>query len=298
MEHHAVREGTVPFRGHDVWYRIVGGEERGMQLPLVCLAGGPGAPWDYLSPLEALASGRRVVFYDQLGCGNSDVPDDPGLWTVDLFVEEHGDMMRALDLEHYHLLGQSWGGMLAMEYALEDNGDVASLVLASSPSSIPQWESETGKLRALLPEDVQEALLRNEEAGTTDSAEYEQAMMVFYRRHVCRLDPWPDVLEETFSRLNLQIYNTMFGPSEFCVTGTLKDWDIADRLCEIGVPTLITTGRYDEATFAVGKSLNEGIAGSRWVLFEQSSHSAHLEEQQKYTQVIDRFLAEVEAGLR
>jgi len=298
MEHTAVMEGTVPFRGHHVWYRIVGGEEQPMLLPLVCLAGGPGAPWDYLSPLEALAVNRRVVFYDQLGCGNSDVPDDPDLWTVDLFVEEHGEVMRALGLEQYHLLGQSWGGMLAMEYALRDPGDLASLLLASSPCSIPQWEAETGKLRALLPENVQETLRKNEEAGTTDSAGYEEAMLAFYRRHVCRLDPWPDILEETFSRLNLQIYNTMFGPSEFCVTGTLKDWDITERLAEISLPTLITTGRYDEATFAIGQALNEGIAGSQWVLFEESSHSAHIEEQQKYAQVVERFLAEVEKGLR
>ena len=107
MERVQVKEGTVPFRGHDVWYRIVGVEEQPMQLPLVCLAGGPGAPWDYLSPLEALSADRRVVFYDQLGCGNSAVTADPELWNVDMFVEEQAELMRALDLEQYHLLGQS-----------------------------------------------------------------------------------------------------------------------------------------------------------------------------------------------
>lgn len=291
-------EGYVDFRGYQIYFRIVGGQEEPMKLPLVCLAGGPGVPWGYLAPLDALAEGRRVVYYDQLGCGRSDKPEDPDLWTVDLFVEGHGDVMKALGLTNYHLLGQSWGGMLAMEYALMEPADVASLVLASSPCSIPQWEAETGMLRSRLPAQVQETLSRNEEAGTTDSQEYEEAMLSFYTRHVCRLVPWPDYIAEAFEGINNEIYNTMFGPSEFFVTGTLKEWDITPRLADVALPTLITTGLYDEATPAIGRTLNDSISGSRWVLFEESSHCAHAEEAEKYAGVVGTFLDQVEQGLR
>lgn len=293
-----IEDGFVDFRGYDIYYRIAGGREDDMRLPLVCLAGGPGSPWGYLLPLDALAQGRRVVYYDQLGCGRSSVPEDPGMWTVDLFVEEHGMVMEALGLEQYHLLGQSWGGMLAMEYLLGGPDDVASLVLASAPCSIPQWASETGRLRAALPDDVQAVLSRHEEAGTTDSEEYMVAMMSFYSRHVCRIDPWPDFIANAFMAINQEIYNTMFGPSEFFVTGTLKDWDVTGRLGELDLPTLITTGLYDEATLEIGKTLHDNIPGSTWVLFEQSSHCAHAEEPERYAEVVSSFLDHVEQGFR
>ena len=129
------REGLIEFRGHNVWYRIAGDSEGPGKLPLLCLHGGPGAPHDYLEPLEEMAAeGRRVIFYDQLGCGNSDQPHDPSMWTVDLFVEEVGVVRRALGLERVHILGQSWGGMLAMEYALTQPEGLASLIVADSPA--------------------------------------------------------------------------------------------------------------------------------------------------------------------
>ncbi len=298
MRERDAEEGFVGFRGFNIYYRVKGGPEDPMKLPLVCLAGGPGVPWGYLAPLDSLAVGRRVIYYDQLGCGASDRPADPNMWTIDLFVEEHGEVMRSLGLEKYHLLGQSWGGMLAMEYLLKGPRDVASLVLASAPCSIPQWAAETGRLRSRLPEDVRETLHRHESARTTDDPEYSDAMMVFYRRHVCRMDPWPGYIVEAFAGINNEIYNTMFGPSEFCVTGTLKDWDVTGRLAEIRVPTLITTGAHDEATYAIGRTLSDLIPDSEWALFDESSHSAHAEEPEKYARVLSRFLDEVEQGLR
>ena len=145
-------EGSVAFRGYNVWYRIVGEREEPGKLPLLCLHGGPGVPHDYLEPLEAMAAtGRRVIFYDQLGCGNSDHPHDPSSWTVDLFVEEVGVVRRALGLERLHLLGQSWGGMLAMQYALTQPAGLVSLIVASSPASMRQWVAEANRLRMELP---------------------------------------------------------------------------------------------------------------------------------------------------
>src|SRR5512135_1180439 len=292
------QEGFVSFRGYHVWYRIVGDEEASGKLPLLCLHGGPGATHDYLEPLEAMSTtGRRVIFYDQLGAGNSDHPHNPSLWTVELFVEELGVVRQALGLERLHVLGQSWGGMLGMEYALTQPAGLASLIVADSPASIPQWVAEADRLRADLPPDVQQALLKHEAAGTTDSAEYQQAMLVFYRRHLCRVDPWPDCVNRTFEKMTQypQVYNTMNGPSEFHVIGTLKNWDVTHRLGEIRVPTLVIGGRYDEATPAITETVHRGIPGSQRVIFENSSHMPHVEETGRYIQVLGEFLDRVEA---
>ena len=292
-----VQEGTVSFRGYKVWYRIVGDHDTPGKLPLLCLHGGPGAPHDYLEPLEAMAaSGRRVITYDQLGCGSSDHPHNPSMWTVALFVEELGRMRQALGLDRVHILGQSWGGMLAMQYALTQPSGLASLIVADSPASMPQWVAEANRLRAELPSAVQQTLLKHEADGTTDDPAYQEAMLVFYRRHVCRLDPWPECLNRSFDKLaqDPEVYNTMNGPSEFHVIGVIKDWDIAARLGEIHVPTLIISGRYDEATPLIAETVQRGIPGSEWVLFENSAHLHHLEETPRFLQVLSSFLDRLE----
>jgi proline-specific peptidase len=291
------KEGFVPFRGYNTWYRIVGDHEEPGKLPLLCLHGGPGATHDYLEPLEAMAdTGRRVIFYDQLGSGNSDHPHDPSMWTVDLFVEELGVMRDALGLGYVHILGQSWGGMLAMEYALTQPAGISGLIISDSPASMPQWVEEANRLRSELPPEIQETLLKHETAGTTDDPAYEDAMMVFYRRHVCRVDPLPDCVNRAFEKLAQypEVYHTMNGPSEFHVIGTLKDWNIIERLGEIRLPTLVISGRFDEATPAIAETVHRGIPGSKWVLFENSSHMPHVEETERFMHVLAEFLSEVE----
>jgi L-proline amide hydrolase len=294
-----VAEGFVSFRGYRTWYRVVGDGEEPGKLPLLCLHGGPGGTHDYLEPLEGMAAtGRRTIFYDQLGCGRSDLPEDPSLWTVELFVEEVGAVREALGLERVHLFGNSWGGMLAMEYALTQQAGLASLVLASAPASIPQWVEETGRLRAQLPVEVQAVLDRHEAAGTTDDPEYSEAAMVFNRRHVCRVDPWPDCVLRSFEFIERHgvVYRTMNGPSEFHVTGTLREWSIVDRLGEIDVPTLVVTGEHDEATPAINRTVAEGIPGAESVVLEGASHMAHVEQTDDYLRLLDRFLSRVEQG--
>jgi len=296
----ATKEGFVSFRDYHVWYRIVGDRDLPGKSPLLCLHGGPGATHDYLEPLEAMvATGRRVIFYDQVGSGNSDHPHNPSLWTIPLFVEELGLVRQALGLERVHILGQSWGGMLGMEYALTQPAGLASLIVADSPASMPQWVAEANRLRAELPSDVQATLLKHEAAGTTDDPAYQEAMLVFYRRHVCRLDPWPECLNRTFEKLltDPEVYNTMNGPSEFHVIGVIKDWDIVNRLGDIHVPTLVISGRYDEATPVIAETVHRGIPGSDWVLFENSAHVPHLEETERYLQVLTSFLDRLEPQL-
>lgn len=293
---HQHTEGYVSFRGYRTWYRMVGSASTSNRLPLLILHGGPGAPHDYMENLEALAdAGRQVIFYDQLGCGNSDQPSDPDMWTVNIFVEELGVVRQALGLDRLHILGQSWGGMLAMEYALTQPTGVQSLIIADSPSSMPLWIAEANRLREQLPADVQHTLLLHEAAGTTDDTAYQEAMSVFYKRHVCRLDPYPEFVDRAFARIGKEVYETMNGPSEFHVIGKLKDWDITPRLGEIYQPTLLLSGRYDEATPHIMEVVHSGIAGSEWVIFEESSHMPHVEEPELYRDIVNDFLMRVEA---
>jgi len=292
----AVEEGYVSFRGHRTWYRAVGETEEG-RSPLLVLHGGPGTSHDYLEPLEDMArTGRKVFFYDQMGCGRSDHPHDPGLLTVASYLDEVTAVREQLGLERAHVLGQSWGGLLAMEHALSGANGIESLVLCDPLTDTRQWISEANRLRSLLPADVQEALLRNERAGNTDSAEYQDAMMVYYRRHVCRMDPWPEYLERSLAHLaaDPEVYAVMWGPSEFFMTGTLKDWTVLPRIGRIMVPTLLLSGRHDEATPAIVGAINAGIEGSEWQVFEDSSHMPHAEERERFMGVLGGFLDRVE----
>ena len=291
------QEGFIPVDGYRVWYRIVGGGADHEYTPLLTLHGGPGVPHDYITDMAALASdSRRVIFYDQLGCGRSDQPNNPAMWTIERSVAEIGTARRALGLDKVHLWGQSFGGLFALEYALSQPPGIVSLILASSASSIPLWVAEANRLREALPPEVQATLLRHEQAGTLDDPEYLQATTVFYDRHVVRMKPIPPHVQRAMDQTG-QVYYTMNGPTEFHVTGTIKDWDRTNRLSEIHVPTLITSGRYDESTPPLNEVLHKGIAGSEWVLFEHSSHMAHVEERELYLATVKAFIEGVETNI-
>jgi proline-specific peptidase len=292
-----IKEGFIPFRGYKTWYRVVGEQEEPGKYPLLCLHGGPGASWDYLEPLEAMtATGRRVVFYDQLGCGNSDEPHNPSMYTVDLYVEEIDAVRRTLGLDGIHILGQSWGGMLAMEYALTQPKGLICLILADTAASLPQWAAEARHLVSELPEEVQQTLQKHLEAGTTDSPEYREAYRVFSRRHIFGLEPKPEYLARMANKPGDEVYHAMWGVSEIHITGTLKDWDITARLGEIHTPTLILCGRYDEATPVLAETIHKEMHGSELVVFEKSAHFPHIEETERYLKVLSGFLDRVETS--
>jgi L-proline amide hydrolase len=296
------REGFVEFAGGRTWYAIVGDEdtERTAGLaPLLLLHGGPGACHDYLESLAAMsATRRRVIFYDQQGCGNSDQPDDPARWTVDFYREEVDAVRNALGLDRCHVLGQSWGGMLLMEYLVGRPAGIVSATIASSPASMPWWIEETGAQRSRLPREAIATLERHEAAGTWDDPEYATAVDVYNARHLCRVLPMPEFVQRSFAKLarNPQVYRTMNGPAEFHVVGTLKDWEILSRLAEVApdVPVLLTSGRYDEATPVQVAAIADRLPQAEWVLFEQSGHLAHAEEPDRYMAVLGDFLARSE----
>lgn len=286
-----VKEGRLEVPGGSVWYRVVGDIQA---TPLVIVHGGPGATHDYLEPLEALADERPVVFYDQLGAGKSDAPDDIELWTNERLIDELGRILDGLALHRVHLLGHSWGTIIAAEYALRTPERLAGLVLANPALSVPRYAAGATALRAALPADVRAVLDRHEAAGTTDSDEYQEASMEFYNRHVCRLDPWPDPVMRTFSQVNQAIYERMQGPSEFQITGIYKDYDVTGRLGELAVPALFLCGRHDEIRPEDTAWYHSLVPGSELVIFEKSSHLPHFEEPERYLQVLRDFLHRAE----
>lgn len=295
-----LREGRMAWNGHETWYRVHGELAPDSKLtPVVICHGGPGAAHDYCEPIADLVrSGRACVLYDQVGCGKSQhLPDAPAFfWTTELFNDELLELTRHLGIAgRYAIVGQSWGGMLTMAHALDHPSGLRGLVVADSPASMPLWIAEANRLRANLPPDVQQTLLRHEEAGTTDDPEYEKAVRVFYDRHLCRV-PWPDCLERSFAQVadDPTVYHTMNGPSEFHVIGSLRTWDITDRLHEITTPTLLVSGRHDEATPHIVEQIHERIPGSEWTIFEESSHLPHIEEPEAFLDRVDAFLRSID----
>ena len=261
-------EGHIAVEGGMVWYRIAGEARTG--VPLLTLHGGPGYPHDYLEPLEALSDERPVIFYDQLGCGKSGSPDD-------------------------RRCGHSWGTMLAIDYMLTKPAGVRSLILASPSLSISRWLDDAETLKRTLPQSVQDAIARNEAAGTFDSPEYQSAMMDYYKRYLCRRDPWPDDVNKTFQELGQSVYGTMWGPSEFTATGSLRNYERAEQLKVLNVPVLFTAGRYDEATPATAEYYRSLVPEAKLRIFENSGHLTMEDEPEAYVQAVRDFLHEVES---
>lgn len=293
---YTIHEGYAPFQGYKTWYRICGDLRNG-QTPLVVAHGGPGCTHDYVDAFRDIAkNGRAVIHYDQLGNGRSThLPDNSAdFWQISLFLDELNNLLQHLGIaENYALLGQSWGGMLTAEHAVTRPAGLKAIVIANSPASMELWLQAAARLRAELPPEVQECLLTHEAAGTLTSDDYRAASQVFYQRHVCRLDPWPDEVKRTFDAMDIDptVYHAMNGPTEFHVIGSMKDWSIIDRLPAISVPALLISGRYDEATPEVVQPFADHIPDNEWVIFEASSHMPHVEEREACMETVAAFLA-------
>lgn len=287
----------VPFREWHTWVRVTTPDEpRAGAIPLVVLHGGPGMAHDYVRNIEALAdeTGRRIIHYDQLGCGRSThLPEAPAeFWTSQLFVDEFENLVHHLGLEKVHVLGQSWGGMLGAEIAVRQVTQVQSLAICNSPASMQLWVEGAAELRALLPPEVQDALDRHEADDTVTDPEYLHATEVFYARHVCRMVPTPQDLADSEAQMEADptVYHTMNGPNEFHVIGTLRNWSVIDRLPRVTVPTLVVAGEFDEATPATWQPFLDLIPGSVGHVFVGASHCTHIEQPEEFRAVIARFL--------
>lgn len=280
--------------GYRLWSKTVGD---GPGIPLLTLHGGPGAGHDYLEPLEALGNDRPVIFYDQLGCGKSDRPDARPLWTIERFADEIDEVRLALGLEEVHMLGQSWGGWLGVEYLLRQPRGLKSFVLASTSSSLPQFSAECERLIGELPQDMREALALHGPHGEFDHPAYAAAAQEFYMRHVCRLPVWPDCLMRTVANLDHNaVYEAMNGPNEFTVIGNLRYWNRTAELPAVKTPVLITVGRYDELSPACAQTMYDQLPDAKMVIFEHSAHTAHIEEPELYMKTVADFLKSVEGS--
>ena len=292
-----VTEGTVSFGEWTTWYRITGDLESAI-TPLVVVHGGPGCTHDYLLALASLAeSGRPVVHYDQLGAGRSTHLPDRGsdFWTVELFLDELDNLLTSLGIsDGYHLLGQSWGGMLSSEHAIRNPRGLKSLILSNSPASMELWASEAKGLRAQLPSDVEEVLDRHEREGSTNDPEYLAAAQAYYDLHVCRILPNPPEVLTTMEYMakDSTVYNTMNGPNEFFCIGSLRNWTVVDKVSAITAPTLLLSGRHDEATPATVQPFFDNIPDARWTVFGESSHMPFVEEPDLYRATVEAFLLE------
>jgi proline iminopeptidase len=285
-------EGYVQVTGGRVWYRIEGS---GTATPLLVLHGGPGATHHYLKPLGALADERPVIFYDQLGSGRSDRPTDTTLWRVERFVEELGQVREALDLKEIHLLGHSWGTMLAVDYLLTKPAGVRSVILASPALSTARWLSDADSLIRTMPDSIQRAIAKHEAAGTFADPQYQAAVMAFYQQYLARRTPWSADLDSTFQGFGTPLYNYMWGPSEFTGTGTLQSYDRTDRLGELALPVLFTTGRYDEAMPGTVAFYQMRVPGARLTVLDNSAHLTMQDEPDRYVEIVRAFLHDVEA---
>lgn len=283
-------EGVLTRGNLTTWYRVAG--ELGGAAPVVVCHGGPGLTHDYLEALGALD--RPVVFYDQFGSGRSGHRRDasPDFWTVSLFLDELRDLVAHLGIEDgYHVLGHSWGGMLGLEHAAQAPAGLRSLVVASAFARSRTYTAEVGALVAALPEEVRSVIETHEAAGTTESAEYQEAVRAFYRLHVCRRRPVPDEVLRTLGALGEDptVYLAMAGPSEFRLTGGLRDWDITSRLDRVSTEVLLVSGRYDEVTPGAVAELHEALPGSRWELIEDASHMPHVETPELFLELVGKF---------
>jgi proline iminopeptidase len=261
---------------------------------VLLLHGGPGFPHDYLEAMESFLpqAGIEMYYYDQLGVGNSDIPDDPGLWTLPRYLTEVEEVRRGLGLDNFVLYGHSWGGILAMEYALHYQQHLRGLVISNMTAGTQAYLKRTAALKTqLLSPKALAKFNALEAAKKYDDPAYTRIVMEdLYPKMICRLKPWPEPVTRAFRLANVKIYNQMQGKSEFEVTGNLKDWERWDRLHEIKVKALTIGSTYDEMDPNDMRKMATMMANARCVICPNGSHLDLWDDQAFYFQHLLGFL--------
>jgi len=283
-------QGTIDSHGGEIWYGISGSKESS-ETPLIVIHGGPGMTHNYLYPLTDLTDERQVIFYDQLDAGLSERPNNPENWDITRFLFELDDLRESLNLQRVAIFGNSWGATIAASYAAKTPPGIEKLVLSSPLLNTDMWLSDNKVHRDNLPSDVLSVMDRCEKEGGESSQEYQAAVEVFYTRHFCRANPWPDYVMETMNALNETCYAGMWGPNEFTCSGLLRNYDGLTELASIQTPTLITCGEFDEATPASCKVFVNLIPDARYAEFENASHLTFVDSREKYIETLRKFLA-------
>lgn len=290
-----INEGYIPFMGFETYYRIVG-DPNPKKTPLLLLHGGPGSTHNYFEVLDFLAEEdhRQLIMYDQIGCGNSYLDGHPELWTRETWVQELITVRKALNLKEIHLLGQSWGGMLTLEYVCNyEHEGIKSLILSSTLPSSKLWGDEQTRMIKELPQEMQDAIRRANETGDYEAEDVKAAEAEYMLRH-CN-GPFdedaPDCLTRE-KRSGKEAYVVGWGPNEFTPMGTLKDYDVIDKLGSITEPSLIISGGNDLCTPFIAKTMYDGIPNARWELFRTCRHSCYVEDTPRYSKLLKEWLNE------
>jgi proline iminopeptidase len=275
--------------GHKVWTKRVGlGKTK-----VLLLHGGPGATHAYLECFEKFLpqAGIEFYYYDQLGCGFSDKPNDTSLWKLDRFREEVEQVRSKLGLENFILYGHSFGAMLAIEYALKYGATLKKLVLSNMTGSIISYETYIHELRTKLDPGVQDKLESYEKDGKYDDPQYEALVSQYLdAQYLCRLNPMPEPVERSLKQLSKPVYKTMQGPNEFVITGNLKNWDRWNDLPKIMTPTLAIGARWDEMNPVDIEREAHIMAHARYAYCPNGSHMCMWDDQASYFQQLVPFL--------
>jgi proline iminopeptidase len=282
-----------------VWTKTFGDNPR---IKVLLLHGGPAATHEYFEALESplAAHGIEFIYYDQLGSGFSDQPTDDDLWTIDRYVDEVEQVRQALhlDKDDFYLLGHSWGGILAVEYALKYGEHLKGLVISNMMMSIPDYNRYAHDVLAKqLDPEVLAELQALEAKGDYDNPRYEELLIPnFYQQHICRLPEWPDAVNRAFAHLNKHIYTLMQGPSEFGASGRLEHWDRKADLPKLAMPTLVIAGGHDTMDPDHMKWVSTQVQHGRYLLCPNGSHLAMWDDQACYVGGLIQFLDDVDAG--
>ena len=259
---------------------------------LLLLNGGPGLPCDYLlTPHLALVDhGWSLFSYDQLGCGASDHPEDPALWTLDRYVRELEELVNALGLGRFHLLGHSWGTWLGTEYALRNQARIRKYVFADGDCDTPHLVEQLERLRSALGQETVQMMKRREADGSIEHPEYKAAITLLNFRHVCRLDQWPEPLTRSLAQWNMGPYKTIQGPNEFTYTGNIRDWSLIPKLGDLRIPCLVLCGEFDELPPPCSYRIHDALPDSRLRVFADCSHMPFYEDPESYFACLLDFL--------
>lgn len=284
-------EGFIQVKGGRVWYQLIGS---GSKPPIVFLHGGPGIPHYYLKPLAALSVDRPVIFFDQLGCGRSDRITDTSLMTIPTYVEQLAQVIQHFNLKEFYLYGHSWGSMLGVDYYQAHPNGIKGLLFSGPAFSIPRWKQDADTLLATLPEATRQIIHTNEANNTTDSPAYQQAVMAYYDRYLTRKKPMSADMDSTFAQIGQNIYLYMCGPSEFTLTGNLKNYEAIEAIRQIKVPTLLISGEFDEARPATVAYYESQIPGARHALIPGAGHLTMQDAPALELKAITNFLTDIE----
>ena len=290
-----IEEKYIPFREYQTYVRIVKEDDQD-SVPILLLHGGPGSTHNYFEVLDPLAKRRPVISYDQLGCGNSYVDHHPQLWTLSTWVEELDNVIKSLHLTRFHLLGQSWGGMLALAYALQQPQGLQSLILSSTLSSSQLWGREQHRMLKYMTKEEQDAIAKAEETGNWQDEMAQKAIARYMKLHCADIkDNDPECLRRE-KRSGTESYMTAWGPNELTPQGTLKNFDVTDKLCEIKVPCLIISGTDDLCTPLIAKTMYDHLPYARWELFANARHMVFAEHTEQYVKLLQDWCRETDSA--